>query len=77
MWQHDLMTQAPSLTYQSLVAATTEPPAHSGADLILLNNKPMQEPISAQSALLRNLSLRATSLWLTLNIFFTMAWTLL
>ena len=56
LWQNDLMTQAPSLTYQSLVATNYRTNSTlSGADLILLNNKPMQgtffSPISLTSQL--------------------------
>ena len=56
LWQNDLMTQAPSLTFQSLVATNYRTASKlSGADLILLNNKPMQgtyfSPISLTSQL--------------------------
>ena len=56
LWQNDLMVQTPSLTYQSLVATNYRTASTlSGADLILLNNKPMQgtyfSPISLTSQL--------------------------
>lgn len=43
LWQNDLMVQTPSLAYQSLVATNYRTNSTlSGADLILLTNKPLQ-----------------------------------